>query len=253
MQEISVHKLLEEAHQEKRNKNYIRERELLFLALSNSPNNIKVLNSLYRNIRRTGTIEEQRRLLEKIYSLKKDGKVLTELIALERRDGNIEKARLYLIEKKKIEPSNKKIDRAISRISRKTPSKSEQSLERETQDAEIVENARNIIYKELSLEEKKEQILEISTPLDEKIIIALMSELYHNELGTTYTKKFLKEIKVKNSSNQELIQTINELLNIVFSKRTRKFTWNEYWLKRTISSSNEDLKIFKKYLQSTKK
>lgn len=46
MQEISVHKLLEEAHQEKRNKNYIREKELLFLALKSSPNNIKILNSL---------------------------------------------------------------------------------------------------------------------------------------------------------------------------------------------------------------
>lgn len=252
MQEISVHKLLEEAHQEKRNKNYIREKELLFLALKSSPNNIKILNGLYRNLRKTGTIEEQRSILEKIYSLKKDGKVLTELIVLEKRAGNIEKVRFYLNEKKKIEPNNKKIDRSLSRISRKIQEEAEQQLEI-PHDEEIIENVRNIIYGELSLEDKKEQIIEISTSLDESIIIALMSELYHNELGSIYAKKFLKEIKTNNPSNTELMQAINELLNIVSSKKTIRFTWNQHWLKRSISSSDEDLKVFKKYLQSAKK
>lgn len=253
MQEISVHKLLEEAHQEKRNKNYIRERELLFLALNNSPNNIKVLNSLYRNLRRTGTIEEQRSILEKIYSLKKDGKVLTELIALEKRDGNIEKARFYLIEKKKIEPNNKKIDRAISKLNRIVPTEAEQALKNDIQDDEIIEKARKIIYEEATLEDKKEKILEISTSLDESIIVALLSELYHNELGTIYTKKFLKKIKTNNTCNEKLIKMVNELINIVSSKRKREFTWNQFWLKITVSSSNEELKVFKKYLHSIKK
>lgn len=254
MQEISIHKLIEQANQEKRNKNYDLERKLLFTALEKSPDNIKILNRILRNLRKTGTPEEQKNILERIYQKRKDGKILHELISLELRAGNQTQALEYLKEKQRIEPKNKKISKKISSMikSEKKSNPKDDEEDIEYIDSDTINKVRPIIYSEKAYEEKKNEIVDLLVEEDETVSLALITELYYVEIGKEFTKKHLKEIKNSIEDNPRMLKVINQLLELVTSKKTRQFDWNEFWSNmRKLKKINEesDKIIIKKYLQ----
>lgn len=228
---------MELSKQAKKSRNYNLEKDYLMQAIALAPTNTKLINALIRNLKKEGNVLELRKWLETLYSLNQNGKTLFDLIQLEQSAGNFNRVKELLLENERIDPNSKKVKERIKKIEKREnleyiPSTLFALTEEEL---ELVKGAREIIYSEEDLTEKKNQIVSLLGGQSEEVILSILSELYKNESSILFTLNFIKQYKDK--LNPEIdgkkLKLTNELLKLVSSKKTKKYHWSEFWLSNT--------------------
>lgn len=238
MSELGVNKLFNLSKQAKSNKEYDLEKEYLMQAISLSPSNIKIINAIIRNLRKTGDNLELKKWLELLYSLNPNGKTLYELIKIEQGLGNLKRVKELLLENERLNPNSKKIKKRLKKIEEKeqacTISNSLLVLEKD--DVDLVRKARDIIYSEDDLSSKYNQIIEILESQSEEVIICVLVEFYNSSLNNYSARKLIKEYKEKLDLvvDSKKLKLLKILLELISSKKVSRINWNEFWIKNSV-------------------
>lgn len=238
MSELGVNKLFNLSKQAKSNKEYDLEKEYLMQAISLSPSNIKIINAIIRNLRKTGDNLELKKWLELLYSLNPNGKTLYELIKIEQGLGNLKRVKELLLENERLNPNSKKIKKRLKKIEEKeqacTISNSLLVLEKD--DVDLVRKARDIIYSEDDLSSKYNQIIEILESQSEEVTICVLVEFYNSSLNNYSARKLIKEYKEKLDLvvDSKKIKLLKILLELISSKKVSRINWNEFWIKNSV-------------------
>lgn len=250
MGEAGINQLFNLSKTAKKNKDYILERKYLEESLKISPENVKVINALIRNLKKQKCNDELKKWLYKLYELKPSGVVLSELIRLEKISGNKEKVGKLLIEDLRINPNSKKIKRRIFKEG--IILKTNMSDERYKEIVELINTARSVIYSEEEYEIKKSKLLEILIDQNKLICVCLLSEFYINESKKNSAINIIKNYKKEliDDNDKEKIKILNELYELVKKKRVMRFNWNDFWQKniKSFTDIKEDIKLFIKYM-----
>lgn len=234
---LGVNKLFELSKQARKSKDYALEKDYLLQAIGLNPTNPKFINALIRNLRKEGNVLELRKWLEKLYTLNPNGKVLFELMQLEQSVGNFVRVKELLYENERIDPNSKKVKERIKKAEEK------ESLERINstlftlieEEVELVKGAREIIYGDDAFMEKQNKITSLLGSMPEEIILSILSELYKKESSISSALSFIRRYKEK--LNPEIdgkkIKLANRLLELVSSKKTKRYHWAEFWISNT--------------------
>lgn len=237
LSELGVNKLLELSKQAKKSRNYNLEKDYLMQAIALAPTNTKLINALIRNLKKEGNVLELRKWLETLYSLNQNGKTLFDLIQLEQSAGNFNRVKELLLENERIDPNSKKVKERIKKIEKREnleyiPSTLFALTEEEL---ELVKGAREIIYGDDAFMEKQNKITSLLGSMPEEIILSILSELYKKESSISSALSFIRRYKDK--LNPEIdgkkIKLANRLLELVSSKKTKRYHWAEFWISNT--------------------
>lgn len=253
MSELTVNKLFELSKKAKSNKNYPLEKEYLMQAISLEPLNLKLINALIRNLRKEQNTLELKKWLEILYEIKPNGKILFELTQIEQKAGNLDRVKELLLENERIAPNSKKIKHRIKKINAITDSNKNNNNDAlfniNDEELVIIKSARNIIYTDEELSSKYDKIISIVKELSEEIILCILAELYNHEslpLAISIVKRYKDNVNIKESSKN--LKLANKLLELVMSKKTKRYTWNNFWISNTnfIQSEPQKSKVLKK-------
>lgn len=238
-----MNKLFELSKQAKRCRAYDLEKGYLQRALVLAPTNTKLINALIRNLRREGNILELRNWLERLYELNHNGKILFELIQLEKSVGNLKRVKELLLENQRIVPNSKRIKEKIKKVEEQEKMQiiSNALFVLTEEDVELVKMVRDIIYGEEDFATRYSKMVSMMGSQPEEVLVALMSELYKNEALDFSALSFLKKYKEKlnpeiDGKKQKLS---NLLLELVSSKKTKRYHWSNFWLSNTIIMQEE--------------
>ncbi len=252
MEKLERNSFFQLAKQAKQNKNYKLERSYLEKALLLSPTNTKIINALIRNLRKEGDYLELKKWLEALYHLKPNGKILFELMELEQREGHTERVKEILIENVKIDPNSKKVKRRLHRVmEREKESVLETSIFLlKEKDVDFIKRARDIIYSENDFSSKYHQIVNLLAGQEEEVLIAVLAEFYKKESLDSSAHNLVKRYKIKLNPEVDFrkIKWINQLLQLVSTKKTQKYNWDDFWRNNTtiLFDEKESQKVFVK-------
>lgn len=236
MNELGVNQLFSLSKIAKKNKKYDIEKTYLEEALSHSPTNTKLINAYIRNLRKQQNIEELRKWLYILYELKPSGIILSELIKIEQSSGNYNKVVELLEESVRINPESDRLKRRLARAELKA-----HNNQNREENEYYINMARSIIYSEKSLEEKKNEIIDLLINQKEEIILCILLELYTSESLNSVAITLIKKYKRNKSKieNDKRTRLINKLLSLVKSKKTKKYNWDDFWKNNIIECEKE--------------
>lgn len=222
-------------------------------AISLEPLNLKLINALIRNLRKEQNTLELKKWLEILYEIKPNGKILFELTQIEQKAGNLNRVKELLLENERIAPNSKKIKHRIKKINSINIANEQNNnnalFNLTEEEFEKIKSARNIIYTDEELSSKYDKILSIVKGLSDEIIFCIISELYSYEslsLAISIVKRYKDSINSKKEAKN--LKLANKLLELVMSKKTKRYTWNNFWISNTnfIQSEPQKSKVLKK-------